>query len=65
MEAVVSADGTVVTTLDTFDYLPGEDLVKARRLSCTMKCTGTGTGFAFVGVSPGFPLDLVCTPLPE
>ena len=63
MEAVVSEDGTIVTTLDTFDYLPGDDICRARELSCAMRCTGTGTGFAFVGVTPGFPVNLVCTPV--
>lgn len=63
MDAHVLENGTTITTLDTYDYLPGSDLMKARRLSCTMECTGAGTGFAFVGVAPGFAVTLTCTPI--
>lgn len=63
MDVEVKADGTLVCALDTFDLVPSHGLYRARRLSCAIECTGTGTGFAFVGVQPGFAVVLSCAPL--
>lgn len=64
MNVTVKPDGTLVCALDTFDYVPAHGLYRARHLSCAIECTGTGTGFAFVGVAPGFPVVLTCVPVP-
>lgn len=60
---IVVAGMTATSTLDTFDYLPGPDLLRARRLSLAIECTGMGTFLAFVGPSPGFAVSGVCTKL--
>jgi hypothetical protein len=57
-------DTTLVTTLDTFDYLPAFDRFRAQELSCVIQCLGTGNGRAFVGVTPGFEVAFTCEPIP-
>lgn len=62
MDVFVSMVG-MTSTLDTFDYLPAEDVFRARRLALVIECTGEGTFFAFVGQQPGFVVAGTCIKL--
>jgi len=57
-------DTTLISTLDTFDWLPAFGRFRARELSCVIECLGTGNGRAFVGVTPGQMVVFTCEPIP-
>jgi hypothetical protein len=53
----------MTSTLDTFDYVPGQDAFVARHLTLMIECTGMGTFLAYVGTQPGFVVSGTCVKL--
>jgi len=60
MDFQVNADGSAKSTLDTWAWDEERGWFVAQHHACVVRCTGSGTFEAFVGVAPGFGVSGIC-----